>query len=173
MMMPVSLISTGIGSLMLPTTAGWLHHVGPRVALRRLLLVAAALSVVTLGYAVVLWVFRDWIFTEILKKQFEHRDALLALWALAFWLMIVRDQLVFLPVGRSQFRPLASLTTVCALVSLASNYILMSRIGVIGAPIGVAIGETINVCGLFALSMREIRVRPDPDVVTQARVEAV
>jgi hypothetical protein len=52
---------------------------------------------------------------------------------------------------------LTVLTMVCAVVSLGVSYFSLLRIGVAGAPLGVLIGEIINVSGLVALSRAEVR----------------
>jgi O-antigen/teichoic acid export membrane protein len=159
LMMPVNLLSTGIGTLMLPMTAGWLRERGPAATFRRLMLFAAALVAVALCYFAVLWVLRDWLFAEVLRKQFANRDALLLWWALAFLPMIVRDQLLYLLVARERFQQLLSLAVVSAAVSLVCGYLGMLRLGVTGAPIGVLVGELISLAGIVVLSQRHLASR--------------
>jgi O-antigen/teichoic acid export membrane protein len=161
LMMPVSLLSTGIGALMLPTVSGWLNQHGPQTVLRRLLLIAGGLSFAVICYFLILWIFRDWTFTYVLKKQIAHRDELLLLWLGVFILIVMRDQLLYLPLACARFRHLLALTCVCAVAALTISYTAMTRMGVIGVPIGVMVGELINVAGLIALSMRETRRRPE------------
>jgi O-antigen/teichoic acid export membrane protein len=156
LMMPVNLISSGIGSLMLPLAAGWLHRHGIRLLWRRLCLLALGLAAVTLCYFTVLWLSRDWIFAVVLKKQFAQRDALLMLWGVIFLVMAVRSQLVCLLAALGHFRVLTSLTLVCAVISLASGYWGMLRFGVGGALVGLLIGESINTIGIAILSLREV-----------------
>ncbi|MBC7983393.1 MAG: capsular biosynthesis protein, partial [Candidatus Obscuribacterales bacterium] len=155
MMMPVNLLSTGIGALMLPLTVGWLQQHGPAVVLRRLGLFALALSGVAVCYFALLWVLRDFIFAEVLRKQFAQRDQLLLLWSGAFFLMTARDQLIYLLVARERFRQLTLIAFVSATISLAASYFAMRRYGVIGAPLGVLVGEIINLTGIVLLSLRQ------------------
>jgi O-antigen/teichoic acid export membrane protein len=110
LMMPVNMLSTGISSLMLPTASGWLLKHGARTVFTRLSLLAAALAGLALCYLAVVWVCRDWIFASLLHKQFEQRDLLLTLWSVIFVLMIFRDQLLYLPLVRTRYRPLTALT---------------------------------------------------------------
>jgi len=158
LLMPVNLLSSGIGTLMLPLTAGWLHYHSPGFALRRLCVFAFGLACVALCYFAVLWLARDWIFTVLLQKDFAHRDALLLLWGLAFLPMVVRDQLLYLLVARQRFHQLTSLAFVGAVISLAAGYLGMLQLGVLGAPMGVLVGELINLTGIVVLSLRQLRV---------------
>jgi O-antigen/teichoic acid export membrane protein len=155
LLMPVNLLSSGIGTMMLPLTAGWLHHRGSAFALRRLSLFALGLACAALCYFAVLWLTRDWIFTAVLQKQFAHQDALLLLWGLAFLPMVIRDQLLYLLVARQRFRQLTSLAFVGAVISLLAGYVGMVQFGVLGAPLGVLVGELINLTGIVVLSVRQ------------------
>ena len=157
MMMPINLLSTGIGTLMLPTTAGWLQHHKPRRVFRRLVLFAIGVALLSMIYLAVMWLLRDWIFTRVLHKQFPQRDLLLKLWSVVFVLMVCRDQLIHLLVVRARFHMLASLTLATAVVSLTVSYVCMLRLGVVGALIGVLVGKSINVVGIAGLSYREVR----------------
>jgi O-antigen/teichoic acid export membrane protein len=157
MMMPINLLSTGISTLMLPTTAGWLQHHKPKRVFRRLVLFAIGVALLSMIYLAVMWLLRDWIFTRVLHKQFEQRDLLLKLWSVVFVLMVCRDQMIHLLVARGRFHTLASLTLAGAVVSLTVSYLCMLRFGVVGALIGVLVGELINVVGIAGLSYRETR----------------
>jgi O-antigen/teichoic acid export membrane protein len=154
LMMPINLLSTGIGGLMLPLTAEWLQRRGASFAMRRLGLFAAGMACVTICYVAVLWLTRDWIFTVVLKKHFEHRDQLLLLWALCFLPMTIRDQFIYLPVVSQRFRQLTVIGLIGALVSLFAGYIGMRKFGVVGAPLGVLVGESLSLCGVLFLSLR-------------------
>ncbi len=160
--MPVNLLSLGIGTLMLPLTAAWLHYHGVGFALRRLCALALALACAALGYFTILWLARDWVFSVVLQKQFAQRDALLLLWGLAFLPMVVRDQLLFLLVARQRFRQLTALVLFAAVVSLATGYVGMQQLGVLGAPLGVFTGELIGLAGVIVLSLRQLGAQPSP-----------
>ena len=168
LLMPVNLLSSGIGTLMLPLTAGWLHHHDSSFALRRLSLFALGLACAALCYFAILWLARDWVFAVALQKQFAHRDALLLLWALAFLPMVIRDQLLYLLVAKQRFHQLTSLAFVGASISLLAGYFGMLRFGVLGAPLGVLVGELINLTGVVVLSLRQLTVR---QVVATGRAE--
>lgn len=155
LMMPVNLLSTGLGTMMLPLATTWLAAHGAPTVLRRLSFFAAAVAGIALCYFGGLWLFRDWIFATILKKSFAHRDQLLLLWFSAFLVMVIRDQLIYLLVVHSRFRVLTAITAASALASLMASYWAMRHIGEIGAPLGVLLGEIISVCGILALSLRE------------------
>jgi len=157
LMMPVNMLSTGVGSLMLPTTSGWLKQHGSRVIFVRLLLLSLGLSCVALCYFAVLWVLREWIFLDLLKKQIASRDALMERWFVIFILMIFRDQLLFLPLARGRYRILTGLTFLSAVVSLLVSYLAIVRLGVVGSLDGLLTGELISVSGLVVLSVLEMR----------------
>jgi O-antigen/teichoic acid export membrane protein len=141
LLMPVNLLSTGIGSLMLPLTSGWLHKHGVQLVWRRLSLLALGLAAATLCYFGVIWILREWIFAALLKKQFAQQDALLMLWGAIFLVIVIRDQLVYLLAAQGRFRILTTFTFVSAVIALAASYWGMLRFGVAGALLGMLIGE--------------------------------
>jgi O-antigen/teichoic acid export membrane protein len=106
------------------------------------------------------WWLRDWIFAEVLQKQFAQRDALLLLWSAAFLCMVIRDQLLYLLVARERFRQLTSLACISAFASLLAGYLSMQQWGVIGAPAGVLMGEVINLVGILILALRQGVMNP-------------
>jgi O-antigen/teichoic acid export membrane protein len=162
--MPINLISTGIGTVMLPTTAAWMESHGPARLFRRSLAFALLLSMLALCYFVAVWFGRDWLFEHVLKKEFAHRDTLLLMWFAASFFMLFRDQMLYLLTLRHRFRRLATLSFVNALLSLPVSYFGMMRFGVFGALLGMVAGEVLNVCALIVLSIVEIRgmVSPTP-----------
>ena len=161
LMMPVNLLSTGMGSLMLPMAARWLHNHGPASVLKRLALFTLGLSCAALLYFGIMWLLRDWIFDSILHKHFEDRDTLLGLWICVFLMIMFRDQMIWLLIARERFRPLAGLTAASAGVALSVSYLAMVRVGVSGALIGILVGESVQVGGIVIMSLREAG-RPTP-----------
>jgi O-antigen/teichoic acid export membrane protein len=154
LMMPINLLSSGIGSLMLPLASTWLNRHGPGLLFRRLVLFALGLATVTAAYFAVLWLCRDWLFAVVLKKNLAQRDALLMLWAAVFLLMVVRDQLVYLLAAQGRFRTMTLLTLVSAVMSLSLSYWAMPRFGVVGALMGLLMGEMISLSGVIIFSCR-------------------
>jgi len=157
LMMPVNMLSTGIGTLMLPTASVWLLKHGPLTVFKRLALLSFGLAGIALCYLSLIWVFRDWIFAVVLQKQFAQRDLLLGLWSLIFILMIFRDQFLFLLLARTRYRPLTSLTFCSAVLSLTVSYLCLVRIGVVGALVGVMAGEILSVVGLVVMGIIEVQ----------------
>jgi O-antigen/teichoic acid export membrane protein len=166
LMMPMNLISSGVGSLMLPLASGWLHQHGAAVVWRRLGVLACGLATMTLAYFLVVWTLRDWIFAAVLKKHFAQQDELLLLWGAIVLLIVVRDQLVYLLAAQSRFRSLTLVTLGSAIISLTASYFAMLRFGVSGALMGVLVGELINVVGIVAISIVK-RTPPPLDVWEQ------
>jgi O-antigen/teichoic acid export membrane protein len=169
LLMPINLLSTGVSSLMLPVTSGWLSDNGARTVFARLLALAFGLMVAASFYLGVMWLSRDWIFTTVLKKQFEHRDELVILWSAVSLVMVLRDQLRYLPLARARFRNLTGLAALSAALSLAVTYLGMVHFGVPGALFGVLTGELVSVAGTIALSLREI-ARPSDQPIQPATV---
>ncbi len=162
LLMPVNLLSTGMCQMMLPTASRWLHLHGAAQLYRRLLLFCAGMAALILVYFGLMWTLRDWIFAHVLKKQFTHRDALLFLWCLIFLCTTLRDQLAHLLVVRGRLPQMSVLTFFSATVALGASYAAIRQFGVIGAPIGVLVGELLSVLGIAVLSNIESR-RPAPD----------
>jgi O-antigen/teichoic acid export membrane protein len=157
LMMPVNMLSTGVASLMLPTTSAWLRERGVGTVFIRLLLLSCGITCLALCYFLVVWLLRDWLFAHVLHKQFAHRDQLMFMWFFIFSLMVFRDQLLFLPLARGRFKTLTGITFLSAVLSLSVSYVMMKRVGVEGALIGVLTGEIISVLGLVLLSTFEMR----------------
>ena len=156
LMMPVNMLSTGIGSLMLPTVSQWLQQHGARTVFKRLVLLCFGLCAVAVCYLSGVWLARDWIFVNIFHKTLAQRDLLLIMWSCIFMLMLFRDQLIYLLLARAQYRQLTGLTLASALLSLAVSYACLIRIGVVGALVGVMAGEILSVVGLVIMSFLEI-----------------
>jgi O-antigen/teichoic acid export membrane protein len=157
LVMPINLLSTGIGSLMLPTTTEWLASRSTAVVFRRLLYIAGGLAIAAFLYCSTLWWARGWVFDNVLKLHVIQRDNLALMWFAIALLMLLRDQLLYLPLARAQYAPLTYLTAACAATSLAVSFVAMGRLGVIGALWGVFVGELMNVTGLATLSIHEVR----------------
>lgn len=153
--MPVNLLTTGIGSLMLPLVSRWLNVSGAPVVLRRLCWFALGIGGAAVCYFAVLWFLRDWVFGVLLNKQFAQRDQLLMLWSASFVVMAVNQQLLWLLVARERFRWLTSLGMVSAVLGLSCSYAGMLRFGGAGAPLGILVGELISFIGLLLLCLRE------------------
>jgi O-antigen/teichoic acid export membrane protein len=160
LIMPINLLSLGIGNVMLPTATGWLQRIPTVKVLYRLMSVGAGLVVLSAVYMLMVWVFRDWIFTVVLKKHFENRDQLLLAWFAIGMVMVLRDQLSYLLMARARFRATSFLTMTCAVLSLLASFFLMRSIGVVGGLLGLLLGEICNVIGIISLCVVEIRRNP-------------
>lgn len=160
--MPVNLLSNGIGSLMLPLASRWLHERGASIVLRRLIGLSFGIGAIAVGYFTVLWVLRDWVFEVLLNKQFAQRDLLLMLWSASFVLMVVHQQLLYLPVARERFRRLTSLGLASAVLALISSYWGMLHFGGAGAVLGILVGEFINCIGIALLCLHEVSGKGAP-----------
>jgi O-antigen/teichoic acid export membrane protein len=166
-LMPVNLMSSGLGSMTFPTVSRWLQHQPVRDVFRRLSLLAAGIAGLGALYIAGMWVSRDWIFTHVTRGQFDHRDTLLLLWSAVFLLMAMRDQMLYLPAACGQYRIMAWLTLATAIFSLVTCYVCMRLFGVVGALIGVLSGEAFNILGFISLSLREIALARPRETAAQ------
>lgn len=166
LIMPVNLISLGIGNVMLPTVSGWLQRTGARTVMYRQVGVTIGLTLVSAVYLLLLWIFRDWIFAVILKKNFANRDQLLLVWFAVAIVMVFRDQLSYLLTARARFRATSTLVMFCTIISLLTGFLLMRSIGPAGALLGLLVGEVANVIGIVVLCLIEIRRNPLPGAAT-------
>jgi O-antigen/teichoic acid export membrane protein len=155
--MPVNLLSTGIGTLMFPTTARWLRDIAPGRVFGRLVLVSSAMALASGCYLLCMWLGRDWVFDRLLKKHFLNDDTLVLLWVAISLVMIFRDQLLHLLVAKARFHLTSSLTAVSAVISISCSIVAMRHHGPVGALIGLLIGEVFNVVGIVILSLRDVR----------------
>lgn len=155
--MPVNLLSTGIGTLMFPTTARWLRTIAPGKVFGRLALVCFAMALASGCYLLGIWLARDWVFDRLLKKHFHNSDTLVLLWVLISLVMIFRDQLLHFLVARARFRLTSSLTLASAIIAISCSVIAMRHFGVVGALVGLLTGEVFNVVGIVVLSLRDAR----------------
>jgi O-antigen/teichoic acid export membrane protein len=160
--MPVGLLSTGLGTLMLPTVSKWANDHAAAKVLKRLALFATGLAAAAACYLILMWLARDWIFSNLFRKSFAQRDLLLLLWCAIALVTAFRDQLYYFLVTRARFRLTSSITLLSAIVSLSISVAAIHRLGVIGALIGLLGGEVFNVIGIVFFSLREARRAPAP-----------
>ena len=157
LLMPINLMSSGVGPLMMPFAAEWLHAHGPRTMLKRVLVISLALTLMAGAYLLVLWIFRGWIFDHVLRKHFPEAETLLALWSATFLVNVARDQLRTFPATFGKFKLLFIATLGGAILSLLLCYLGVRHYGVAGAPLAVLVGEVLNAGFIVLLSIRIIR----------------
>jgi O-antigen/teichoic acid export membrane protein len=167
LMMPVNLVSSGTRQILLPMASKWQHDFGIRTVLKRLAVAAVGLALVSAIYMLLMWLGRDWIFAEVLKKRFANRDSLLFWWSMIFLTIVVRDQLMYLLVVRERYKALAGLSFACAIMSLSIGYWGMLHYGEIGALLGMLIAEGVNLLGVLALIRVELN-HPDSSLNPKA-----
>ncbi len=160
LVMPVGLLSTGIGTLMLPTASKWTQQHGAETVLKRLALFAASLAAMSACYLLAMWVARAWIFNVVLHKHFADRDRLILAWSVIAIVTVFRDQLIYFLVARARFRLTSTITLLSAVASFAISFTAMRSMGVIGALLGLLAGEVVNLAGIIVFSKREARTTP-------------
>ena len=166
LIMPVGLLSTGIGTLMLPTTSQWSQQHDAPTVLKRLGLFAVGLAGISACYLLVMWLARDWIFDVLLKKNLANRDLLIGVWSAIALVTVFRDQLLYFLVARARFRLTSTITLLSAVLSFSISFLAMRSLGVIGALIGLLAGEAANLAGIVIYSLLEARQTPDSPAPT-------
>ncbi|KCB44327.1 polysaccharide biosynthesis protein [Bordetella hinzii 5132] len=156
-LMPINLLLAGMQKQLTPLASGWMHAMGARRTLRRLMLFSLALALSTLLYGAVIWLLRDWIFLDLMRKDFPQRDTLLLLWTGLFVLMVIREPIMMVPLLRQRFRALSAGTLVCALIALSTSYIGMLKLGPVGAAAGILVGEACYGLAVAVMAWREVR----------------
>lgn len=167
-LMPINLLLAGMQKQLTPLASDWMHGMGARRTLRRLMLFSLALALFTLLYGAVIWLLRDWIFLDLMRKDFPQRDLLLVLWIGLFVLMVIREPIMMVPLLRQRFRALSAATLVCALIALAISYVGMLQLGPVGAVIGILTGEACYGLAVIVMAWREAR-RDDDYAIREAR----
>ena len=154
LMMPINLLSSGVSPLLIPMGLEWMHSHGRGAVLRRSVVFATALTALSGVYLLILWFMQDWIFSRLMHKHFDHSQAMMAVWSATFLIAIFRDQIRVLPAICDRFRELWFATTISAVISLVCGFFALRAWGVVGAPLGVLLGEFVNCAYLVVLSVR-------------------
>lgn len=155
---PLGVFSMGIVTMMYSTSTLWLKHHGMRGLLRRVVLFALMMVCIAVTYIAIVWYLRDWIFANVIKKDFPQRDLLLTIWSMIFVATVIRDQVIFLPIALGRFKLLAVLTLVCAVLGLSTSFVAIQLYGVAGGLLGLLVGEIAHVVGVALLTAREMRM---------------
>lgn len=165
MLMPMVLLAVGVGSLLHPKAAGWLHRDGLPVVLRRLWQFFAGMLVLDLLYIAFVWFAHDWIADVIMKKEIGQLSLLVMLWAGQMTLSMARDVFLAGALALECHRQMAWITALAAIVSLASVWVLVGRFGTPGAVLGTIAGEFASLICVAGLLVRHSRLPlpPRPD----------
>lgn len=157
LLMPVNLMVNGVGQLLLPLATQWLSTQGARAMAQRIMALSMVMLVGSLGYFVLLWLTRDWLIAEVLKRDGTGMDPILLLWGGVFGLMSLRAMAMVVLQALERFDSLTYLAVLSAAVSLLVGYFGILRFDAPGALIGLIVGEAIDLVGILWLSVHEIR----------------
>jgi O-antigen/teichoic acid export membrane protein len=156
LLMPVNVLTVGVISMLMPTAASWLAEVGLNKLLRRLLVFLVAIALLDAMYFACVWVFRDWLTLDLLRKAIADRDRLLLLWAAVVLIGLIRDVLQCALFALARQKSLAWLIGISAVAALSTMWWGLGRWGPSAALIGQVAGEGVNVVGLIALLYRRV-----------------
>lgn len=157
LLMPMFLLSTGVGSLLLPSVARWLHHEGLAFLIRRLWMFVAVVLAMDAMYFGLLWWARDWITGTIMNKEIPDRDLLILLWAGHALLGATHSVFMCALLAMERFRILAGLSALSAFAALAAMWFCVDRYGAPGAIMGTAVGELVYLTGVAILLTQSLR----------------
>lgn len=157
MLMPITLLMVGVGAMLLPTAARWLHEHGLAHLMRRLLILIAVLITLDLIYLAVLWTFHQWIIVHVMKVHIPEADVLILLWAMHAVFATAHSMLQAAALAMEMFRVLAWLSILSALIALAMMWISVHFVGSPGAIIGTASGELVYLIGISWLLVGRMR----------------
>jgi O-antigen/teichoic acid export membrane protein len=151
LLMPTIVLTVGVKTLLVPTAAAWLAESTIGRLIKRLLLFATGIAALDLVYCLSVWVFRDFLSVDLMHKTINNRDELLLLWALLSLIALYRDLLQTGLFALRQFRSLAMVTAMSAVVSLSIMWVGIASWGPAAALIGQVAGETVNLAGVIVL----------------------
>ena len=165
MLMPITLLSVGVGSLLVPNAAGWLHHEGLSPLVRRLWSFCGGLVLLGLIWVAIIWWTHEWIARDVMRENIGNLRLLLGLWAVLLITAMVRDVFQAALLALQRFREMAIFTGIAAVSALVSMLLLIPHLGAPGAMAGMLVGEAISLFGVAALlwqSHRRHRAAPPP-----------
>lgn len=149
-LMPMNLLVSGLGGLLVPSAARWRVTQGLTALRRRLWAISAVLGVVTALWTLALFVQRDRVLHWLSPEVLPHAPVLLVGWGLAYTLLAVRDTLAYVPAATGRYRTLTLLTAGIALVTVAACLLSMRWIpDARGALLGVVAGEVLALVGVI------------------------
>ena len=157
LLMPTYLLANGVKGLLVPMSARWLHEEGLRALIRKLGLFIVGIAGLSLLYFAVLWICRNWLVSNVLKKSFVQLDFMLLGWGGLVLINLVRDMYQNVLQARERFRILAVLVAISAAVSIGCMWFAIDRYGLVGALIGMICGESAYLIGILALLWQECR----------------
>jgi O-antigen/teichoic acid export membrane protein len=156
LLMPVIVLTIGIKAQLLPAAASWLATEGISRLVRRLLVFIAIIAVLDLCYFATVWLTRDWVVDDFLKKTIHDRDRLMLLWLCVALIGLTRDLLQCALLALERFKPLAWVTAAAAAVSLSSMWFAIDRWGPSGALIAQIAGESVSLVAVVWLLGRSL-----------------
>jgi O-antigen/teichoic acid export membrane protein len=157
LLMPVGLLLTGVGQLLLPTAAGWMSTHGAREMLRRTASTAALLFTASLLYFALLWIVRGRLVTDLLRQDPAEIEPMLLAWGAVFAVMILRTVAMVALQAFERFDSLVYLAIASTTTSLAVAWWSIQRFGAAGSMAGIIAGELVDLCGIVWLTLREYR----------------
>jgi O-antigen/teichoic acid export membrane protein len=160
LLMPTYLLTMGVKSLLLPMCVRWLDEGGFDFVLRQIGKFVLAIALLDLIYFAVLMATHEWLVAKVLRKTLADQGFMLSMWFLLSLINLVRDLYLSALLARERFRDTAGLVALTAALTLLTMWPAIGRLGMSGALVGLAVGETVFLLGALRLIARERRRLP-------------
>ena len=154
--MPVNLLVTGVGQQLLPVASRWLSELGERALVLRALAIGVLLLAGALVYFAVLWLMREWVMVDLLKRDSTGLDGLLLLWGAVFGIMTIRHATMIVVQAMERFDFLVYVSFVSTPASLLVGYWGITQYGAGGALLGLIAAELIDLTSNSCLILRRL-----------------
>ena len=156
LIMPVNLLVTGVGQQLLPVASRWLSELGERALVLRALAIGVLLLAGALVYFAVLWLMREWVMVDLLKRDSTGLDGLLLLWGAVFGIMTIRHATMIVVQAMERFDFLVYVSFVSTPASLLVGYWGITQYGAGGALLGLIAAELIDLTSNSCLMLRRL-----------------
>jgi O-antigen/teichoic acid export membrane protein len=155
-LMPVFVFTLGVNNLLLPIASSWLAEFGLRRLLRRLALLAIAITALDFCYFLPVWFVRGRLIHDLMHKTIGDQDRLLLLWATVAVIFLLREVLQAAMFALESVKSLVWLIGVSAAISLSLTWFGITWWGAAAALVGQVAGECFNLLGLALLLSRQV-----------------
>ena len=157
LLMPVNLLSTGVNQALYPLVARWNAAGGLHFAAKKTMSISTVIVFGCLVYVGLAWLLQDWFFLKLMRHDVPLRAQLVLYWSLLVIVMLIRDEVSCLLVVQMKVKALSYFTSIGAVAALAAIFLLIPLVGTEGALLGVIIGELLNIFGMLAILVVELR----------------
>ena len=151
---PATILIPTMSQVALPRMAEVTERGGRTAVIGLTWKVGLGLISIVLVYSILLLSFWPQLSELILGQKYDGLFWVVALWCVYACFLAVRNSTEWAAQAMRLFRSLTLISALCAVVALASVWILMDRCGIEGAVLGIITGELAMVAGVCYLVLR-------------------